>query len=225
MLEAEEKEEKDKVYFIEQEETLSYDGLPLSSILWATGKSSNRTLEKGSDGNSVYKIEKFDTSEQTVINYGLTKKVDYPEYVSFETDIQISEITSLERLSFSMTTKGAGHDSRPLRFSLSFGSKADGSAITLCEEKWTSGSSFKTVNQVEIAPKVGEWFTIKFEYRLVGGTPETKVYINGDCVHTTNGVYSAAISHTPVNMTMSLVFMRQFCATVSLDDTSFHQKP
>jgi len=225
MLEAEEKAEKHKVYFIEQEETLSYDGLPLSTVLWATGKSSNRTLEKGSDGDSVYKIEKFDTSEQTVINYGLTKVCDYPNYVSFETDLRVSDITSLEKLSFSMAPKGAGHNSRPLRFSLSFDSKASGAAITLTEEMWTGGTAFKTVRTTAIEPKVGDWFTVKFEYRLIDGAPESKVYINGKCVHTTNDVYSSATSHAPTNMTMSIVFMKQLCATLELDDTAFHQNP
>lgn len=212
LLEAEQEYET-KDYF--SYKNLTYDFMPPSSIMTSSGTSSDLTITAENKDN-VLSVNKHSSSMQTVLKYSLMDAVDNAIGVVFDTDISISAIKENGDLCFTLSPNNAGHDNRAYRFSLGF----SGSNITLKEEVWSgSGTTCNTVGSVAISPALGSWFNLRIEYEDTDSGAQTRVFINGSKVYTTNKVYSKQLNLDNNNLALMVVFMKGLVTTVKLDDT------
>ena len=216
-----------KVYFLPPVDTITYDEMPAPQYLNVRSSSSSITISDRGNDNSALKILKNQNNAQTVLDLKLTKESENASLVAFETDVKISNVQKSELIAFSFAPLNAGHDNRAYRFSLKY-SPENGSPITLQEEMWTgSGTNFKVVSSVQTAAKVGSWFKLKIIYDTtklhINGMPETRVYINGQLIYTTNNVYSAVQKADDTRATMSIIMFTQLKCTLWLDNSSLKQ--
>ena len=130
--------------------------------------------------------------------------------------ISISNLKQSGDLCFTLCPRNAGHDNRAYRITLDI----NGSEITLKEEVWSgSGTTCNTVGSVAISPALGSWFNLRIEYEDTDSGAQTRVYINGSKVYTTNKVYSKQLNLDNNNIALMVVFMKGLVTTVKFDDT------
>ena len=212
-----------KAYFLPPVEVLTFDEMPSTNYLSVRTSSADITIEDIGDENSALKINKNRNSSQTVIDFSLMKQTETVTGVTFETDVMISDVTKSDLIAFSFGPAKAGHNNRAYRFAMQYRAE-NGSKITLREEQWTEGTNFKAIDTVETDAVVGSWFKLKIVYEVIG-SPEIRVYINGELIHTTHNVYSAVIEPYISNATLSVIMFTPVKCTLWLDNTSLKQNP
>ena len=102
----------------------------------------------------------------------------------FNFDVMMTNMGAKSQMEISiMNASYTSHADKPILFLLQHRGTKNGDTITLMPY-----NNRKTEAQIDLKPKVGEWFNVRVE--LYEGTKETyrvKYYINNELVYTTNG--------------------------------------
>ena len=196
------------------------------------------TLE---DGNRVIKIDKdcagkFTDGTSKVYTCGVnnrvmvTEKQDGANVAVFETKILFDKLTATSGIQIHFYAGTDTANLQPLRFYLPVSGTANGAVIKY--QDYNAGgadSSHPMYNQAMPGAVVGSWFTLRIEYRTVEKdgkiVAETKTYINGNLVATSNNMYGTQYTSgnvaTPAASAITKVtfaFNNDFLGDMYIDD-------
>ena len=196
------------------------------------------TLE---DGNRVLKIDKdcqgkFADGSSKVYTCGVnnrimvTEKQDGANVAVFETQILFDKLTATSGIQIHFYAGTDTAELQPLRFYLPVSGVAKGAVIKY--QDYNAGGADKNhpmYDQAMPGAVVGSWFTLRIEYRTVEKdgkvVAETKTYINGTLVATSNNMYgtqytsgSVAVPAASAITKVTFAFNNDFLGDMYVDD-------